>query len=103
MNWKPISDGDQEAKKEVTDYPEMATPAFEIELNIHTAYMRLEATIQKEEANYTTLENQENEKKVLRFMLLAEIDRLSFKSDRDTGLMEESNHRTEAGIVQKRT
>lgn len=107
LNWKPISDGDQEVKKvELQVIPKFATPASKSELNIHTAYMGAEATVQKEEANYkATLENLKRKEGVEIYAYWRKSDVASFgESYRDTGLMEESNyHRTEAGIVQKRT
>ena len=107
LNWKPISDGDQEVKKvELQVIPKFATAASKSELNIHTAYMGAEPTVQKEEANYkATLENLKRKEGVEIYAYWRKSDIASFgESDRDTGLMEESNyHRTEAGIVQKRT
>lgn len=107
LNWKPISDGDQGVKKvELQIIPKFASEVSKSELNIHTSYMGPDASIQKEGANYiASLKNLKRKEGVEIYAYWLKSDVASFgESDRDTGLMEEENyHRTEAGIVQKRT
>ena len=107
LNWKPISDGDQGVKKvELQIIPKFASEVSKSELNIHTSYMGPDASIQKEGANYiASLKNLKRKEGVEIYAYWLKSDVASFgESDRDSGLMEEANyHRTEAGIVQKRT
>ena len=107
LNWKPISDGDQGVKKvELQIIPKFASEVSKSELNIHTSYMGPDASIQKEGANYiASLKNLKRKEGVEIYAYWLKSDVASFgESDRDTGLMEEDNyHRTQAGIVQKRT
>ena len=107
LNWKPISDGDQGVGEvELMVIPKFASEVSKSELNIHTSYMGPDASIKKEGANYiASLKNLKRKEGVEIYAYWLKSDVASFgESDRDTGLMEEDNyHRTEAGIVQKRT
>ena len=107
LNWKPISDGDQGVGEvELMVIPKFASEVSKSELNIHTSYMGPDASIQKEGANYiASLKNLKRKEGVEIYAYWLKSDVASFgESDRDTGLMEEDNyHRTQAGIVQKRT
>ena len=107
LNWKPISDGDQGVGEvELMVIPKFASEVSKSELNIHTSYMGPDASIQKEGANYiASLKNLKRKEGVEIYAYWLKSDVASFgESDRDSGLMEEANyHRTEAGIVQKRT
>ena len=93
-------------KVELQIIPKFASEVSKSELNIHTSYMGPDASIQKEGANYiASLKNLKRKEGVEIYAYWLKSDVASFgESDRDTGLMEEANyHRTEAGIVQKRT
>ena len=107
LNWKPISDGDQGVGEvELMVIPKFASEVSKSEINIHTSYMGPDASIKKEGANYiASLKNLKRKEGVEIYAYWLKSDIASFgESDRDTGLMEEDNyHRTEAGIVQKRT
>ncbi len=107
LNWKPISDGDQGVGEvELMVIPKFASEVSKSELNIHTSYMGPDASIKKEGANYiASLKNLKRKEGVEIYAYWLKSDVASFgESDRDTGLMEEDNyHRTQAGIVQKRT
>lgn len=107
LNWKPISDGDQGVGEvELMVIPKFASEVSKSELNIHTSYMGPDASIKKEGANYiASLKNLKRKEGVEIYAYWLKSDVASFgESDRDSGLMEEDNyHRTEAGIVQKRT
>lgn len=107
LNWKPISDGDQGVGEvELMVIPKFASEVSKSELNIHTSYMGPDASIKKEGANYiASLKNLKRKEGVEIYAYWLKSDVASFgESDRNSSLMEEANyHRTEAGIVQKRT
>lgn len=106
LNWKPISDGDQNvAKVELKIVPKFASAKARSELNVHTAYMRPEAEIKKDQASYTaTLSNLKSKEAVEIYAYWLKADLISKgESPRNTGLMrEEEYHQTEKNIVQMR-